>query len=174
MARVYTMGYGGLRPERLLERAVSLGVRVVVDVRRYSRSREECFSGKRLREELAEVGVEYEWMEELGALGIARSYRAEAVDCIASPTFRAYVAYLVSESRALSALARIKGMAVEGLNPLLLCRERRPEHCHRQFIADALAAARLEVVHVVGDALVAHGGSPCYSYIAAKLKLPER
>ena len=159
-----------MSPERFIEVLRRLGCRVVVDVRRFPRSRVGFFSGESLRAALGGLGVEYVWLGELGALGMGGRYRpAEPVTCTPSPTFRAYVAYLTAEPQALAALLRIRGMAEGGLAPLLICRERRPEHCHRQFIADALAAMGVEVVHVVGGELVRHAGSPCYGYIASRL-----
>jgi uncharacterized protein (DUF488 family) len=166
----YTVGYGGLKPERFLALVRELGVKVVADVRRYPRSKLEFYAGERLRASLSEVGVEYAWFGELGALGLARSYRpGEDVTCTGSPTFRAYVHYLVSDPRALAALARLRDDAAQGRTPLVLCRERKPEHCHRQFVADALVAMGVRVVHVVGAQRLEHRGSPCYSYIASRL-----
>jgi uncharacterized protein (DUF488 family) len=171
----YTVGYGGLKPERFLALVKELGVKVVADVRRYPRSKLEFYAGERLRASLSEVGVEYAWFGELGALGLARSYRpGEDVTCTGSPTFRAYVHYLVSDPRALAALARLGDAAAQGRTPLVLCRERKPEHCHRQFVADALVAMGVRVVHVVGAQRLEHRGSPCYSYIASRLPRAAR
>ena len=166
----YTVGYGGLKPERFLALVKELGVKVVADVRRYPWSKLEFYAGERLRASLSEVGVEYAWFGELGALGLARSYRpGEDITCTGSPTFRAYVHYLVSDPRALAALARLRDAAAQGRTPLVLCRERKPEHCHRQFVADALVAMEVRVVHVVGEQRIEHLGSPCYNYVASKL-----
>jgi len=171
----YTVGYGGLKPERFLALVRELGVKVVADVRRFPRSKLEFYAGERLRASLSEVGVEYAWFGELGALGLARSYRpGEDVACTGSPTFRAYVHYLVSDPRALAALARLGDAAAQGRTPLVLCRERKPEHCHRQFVADALVAMGVRVVHVVGAQRLEHRGSPCYSYIASGLPRAAR
>jgi len=171
----YTVGYGGLKPERFLALVRELGVKVVADVRRFPRSKLEFYAGERLRASLSEVGVEYAWFGELGALGLARSYRpGEDVVCTGSPTFRAYVHYLVSDPRALAALARLGDAAAQGRTPLVLCRERKPEHCHRQFVADALVAMGVRVVHVVGAQRLEHRGSPCYSYIASRLPRAAR
>lgn len=166
----YTMGYGGLEPERFLELVRELGVKVVADVRRFPRSKIEFYAGERLRSSLFEVGVEYAWFGELGALGLVRSYKpSEEVACTDSPTFRAYVHYLVSDPRALAALAKLKDTAMRGLAPLILCKERKPEHCHRQFVADALVAMGVKVVHVIGDQRIEHFGTRCYSFVASKL-----
>jgi uncharacterized protein (DUF488 family) len=171
----YTVGYGGLKPERFLALVRELGVKVVADVRRFPRSKLEFYAGERLRASLSEVGVEYAWFGELGALGLARSYRpGEDVACTGSPTFRAYVHYLVSDPRALAALARLRDAVAQGRTPLVLCRERKPEHCHRQFVADALVAMGVRVVHVVGAQRLEHRGSPCYSYIASRLPRAAR
>lgn len=170
MMLAFTLGYGGLRPERFIETLRSVGCKVVADVRRFPRSSTEFYTGERLKVELERVGVSYVWLGELGALGLGRRYKPlEPVECTGSPTFRAYVAYLVSEPQALTALRRICGMAFSGMAPLIMCRERRPEACHRQFIADALAAMGAQVVHVIGDRLIEHVGSPCRGYIATKL-----
>jgi uncharacterized protein (DUF488 family) len=32
-----------------------------------------------------------------------------------------------------------------------MCAETHPEHCHRSFIADALAARGIEVLHLIGS-----------------------
>jgi len=166
----YTVGYSGLKPERFLELAKELGVKVVADVRRFPRSKIVFYAGERLRAALSEVGVEYAWFGELGALGLARGYKpSEEVACTDSPTFRAYVHYLMSDLRALAALAKLRDAAMRGLAPLILCRERKPEHCHRQFVADALVAMGVKVVHVIGDQRVEHVGTPCYSFIASRL-----
>jgi len=166
----YTVGYGGLKPERFLELVRELGAKVVADVRRFPRSKIEFYAGERLRASLSEVGVEYAWFGELGALGLARGYKpSEEVACTDSPTFKAYVHYLVSDLRALSALAKLRDAAVRGLAPLILCKERKPERCHRQFVADALVAMGVKVMHVVGDQRVEHVGTPCYGFIASRL-----
>ncbi|MEM0334911.1 MAG: DUF488 family protein [Thermofilum sp.] len=168
--RAYTLGYGGLPPERFLEVLSSVGCRVVVDVRRFPRSRVGFYSGESLKVELERVGVSYVWLGELGALGLSKKYKAaEPIACTSSPTFQAYVAYLATEPLALNALSRIRGMAAEGLAPLIICKERRPEHCHRQFIADALTAMGVEVLHIIGEEMVEHAGSPCREYLSSKL-----
>ncbi|MEM0308377.1 MAG: DUF488 family protein [Thermofilaceae archaeon] len=168
--RAYTLGYGGVKPERFLEIVGRLGCRVVVDVRRFPRSSVSFYTGENLRAELERIGVSYVWLGELGALGLSKRYRvAEPVTCTSSPTFQSYVVYLTTEPQALRALSLIRGMAVEGLAPLIICREGKPEYCHRQFIADALTAMNVEVVHIIGEKSVKHTGSPCYSYVAAKL-----
>lgn len=166
----YTVGYGGLKPERFLELVGELGVKVVADVRRFPRSRIEFYTREGLQAALSEMGVEYAWLGELGALGLARSYKpSESVACTDSPTFQAYVHYLVSDPRSLSALAKLRSAAAESRAPLILCKERKPEHCHRQFVADALTVMGVKVVHVVGAQRIEHRGSPCYGYIASKL-----
>lgn len=159
-----------MKPERFLKLVKELGVKAVADVRRFPRSKVEFYAGEGLRSALSEAGVEYAWFGELGALGLARSYKpSEEVACTESPTFKAYVHYLVSDPRALAALAELRGAAARGLAPLILCRERKPEHCHRQFVADALVAMGVKVVHVIGDQRVEHIGTPCYSFIASRL-----
>jgi len=168
--RAYTLGYGGVKPERFLEIVGRLGCRVVVDVRRFPRSSVSFYTDENLRVELERVGVSYVWLGELGALGLSKRYRvAEPVTCTNSPTFQSYVVYLTTEPQALRALSLIRGMALDGLAPLIICREGKPEYCHRQFIADALTAMDVEVVHIIGEKSVKHVGSPCYSYVAAKL-----
>lgn len=170
MMRAYTLGYGGVKPERFLEIVRKIGCRVVVDVRRFPRSSISFYTAESLRVELERAGASYVWLGELGALGMSRRYRAkETVTCTGSPTFQAYVAYLTSELSALKALLRIREMAFGGQAPLIICKEKKPEFCHRQFIADALTAVNVEVVHIVGEGMVKHTGSPCYAYIAAKL-----
>lgn len=169
--KVYTLGYGGLRLDDFLTLVKNIDSSMVVDVRRFPRSRVEAYNGEKLKERLASLGISYVWLGELGALGLGRVYKPnELVECTNSYTFQVYLAYLVSEPRALAALARIKGMAERGLSPVIICKERKPEHCHRQYIADALVALGLKVVHLVGGDALEHSGTPCFNYIRDKLK----
>jgi uncharacterized protein (DUF488 family) len=159
---VYTIGYSGLTLESLVAVLMRLGVELVVDVRRFPRSRVPGFSLPELEKALGEKGFEYRWMGALGALGIRYESRFRCVD---SPTFNSYVNYLVFSEEARSALRELAGLASER-KTALLCRERDPRFCHRQFIADYLAHLGFTVVHVVGGSTRGHEPTPCYAYLS--------
>ncbi|ABO07889.1 DUF488 domain-containing protein [Pyrobaculum calidifontis] len=158
---VYTVGYSAFTPEGLLAELKRRGVEVVVDVRRFPRSKMRGFSQGELEELLKGAGVEYLWMGELGALGV-RGVRA---GCSQSPTFDAYVWRLYRYGPAILSLEELNKLAAER-TAALLCKEEDWRHCHRQFIADYLAARGHTVVHIrKGGREEPHVPTPCYSVL---------
>ncbi len=105
-------------------------------------------------------GVVYVWLGDLGALGMRYSSRFKCVD---SETFNAYVNYLVYDDKALQAL--IKLVEYVRRRSLILCREKKPQHCHRQFIADLLMCLGFRVTHIVDNNYIDHEKTSCYDYL---------
>ena len=118
----YTIGYSGLNLSFFLKIIKELGIMLVADVRRFPRSRIPGFTSSELETELARIGVEYRLFRELGALGMKYQTRFTCVD---SPTFNAYVNYLIYDDKARLALNALVDKAMRK-RTVMLCRERDP------------------------------------------------
>lgn len=106
-------------------------VEEVVDVRRFPKSKFECFIGENLERELKEKGISYIWMgEELGG------YR--------SPNYEAYMQSkeFTLGLEHLSRRALVRRVAI-------ICAEALPWRCHRRFIASALKEKGWSVIHII-------------------------
>jgi uncharacterized protein (DUF488 family) len=136
--RVVTIGYGGRRPEDLVEILGLHGVRTVVDVRlRPERASLGAFARaaspeRGIERRLREAGIAYVSRIELGNLFREREAWREPYREL---------------------LQRAGDLLLDPLRELeaplgLLCAERRVADCHRGLIAEALAERGWEVVHV--------------------------
>jgi uncharacterized protein (DUF488 family) len=153
----YTIGYGGFPPERLLRALRERRVEVVVDVRRYPRSRIAAYSRESLKEALAREGIEYVWLGELGALGV----RGPRAGCTGSRTFDSYVWRLYHYAPAILQLVELRDLASRR-TVALLCREESWRYCHRQFLADFLTGEGIRVIHIRRGGEEAHERTPCF------------
>jgi len=161
---VYTVGYGGRSLEELLELLERTGVVRVVDVRRWTKSaRRPEFAGENLARALAERGLSYAWLPELGG------YRRFGVDvedlglakCFESEGFRAYATYITTRQDVRQHLARLEQLVSEARSALL-CRERVPWACHRKILSDYLVARGFKVLHILdAGRVVEHRPSRC-------------
>jgi uncharacterized protein (DUF488 family) len=111
----------------------SLGVAVVVDVRRFPTSRFNHFKREVLKELLEARGFSYIYLgEELGG------YRRGG-----------YEAYLGSEEFR-QGLRRVEELARRG-RVVILCAERLPWRCHRRFIGRELERDGFRVEHIIDE-----------------------
>lgn len=136
--RVFSLGHGARSPEAFGRVLKAWGIRRLVDVRRFPRSRRHPhFSRDALEPGCGARGIEYVWMGDL--LGGFRT--------------GGYEAYLRTAEFArgierLEALARDRPTA-------FLCAERDPARCHRRFIARELERRGWSVVHVLDETTTA-------------------
>jgi hypothetical protein len=135
---VYTIGYGGWRLVDFVGVLKGLGVEVVVDVRRWTRSRRlPEYSSESLARALREAGLDYVWIPELGG------YRRFGVDvedygvarCFESEGFRAYATYITRRGDVKPHLERLVEIASSRV-AAVMCRERVPWLCHRKILSD--------------------------------------
>lgn len=148
MTPVYTVGHSTRSQEELLEVLRSGGVDLLVDVRRYPRSRRHpWFDREALGRFLEASGVAYRHEEILGGRrgppdpdSPNRGWRNEG--------FRAYADHLRRDD-ARKALRRLVRES-ESRVPAVLCAEAVPWRCHRRIIADHLVAAGVPVRHLLG------------------------
>lgn len=136
--KVYTIGYGGRKPEELIARLVEKGIRAVVDVRLYPdhaslRAYAKAKSPEKgIRRLLATGGIEYLSLPELGNVFLSCEDWPER-----------YRQLLERAGELL--LAKLEGLP----EPFcLLCAERRVSDCHRKLIADHLSARGCEIEHL--------------------------
>lgn len=159
---IYTVGYGNVPIDTLLEHLERWGVAVLVDVRSqpYSRRRVEM-SKHALAIETLTRGLEYRWLgETLGG-------RPRDPDCLTDgevdyakvrrlPWFREAI-------RALLALAAQRKVA-------LLCAEERPEECHRALLlSPALLELGANVLHITST-----GGIETHDQMLARVAGGQR
>jgi uncharacterized protein (DUF488 family) len=131
---------------RLLSRH---GIRTLVDVRRFPRSRRHPhFDGRAMAAALSEAGIAYRSLEGLGGrrpgLG-AGSPNTGWRD----PGFRGYADHLRT-AEFLEGLERLRESASQAPTAVM-CAEALFWRCHRQLIADAVVARGGQVIHLVSE-----------------------
>jgi uncharacterized protein (DUF488 family) len=146
---IYTIGHSNRALEEFLRILKAHRIDRILDVRRFPVSRKwPHFDAERLAKTLAEAGVAYTGLPELGGRRKPRpdsrhtAWRQEA--------FRGYADF--TETPEFEAgLARVVDLA-RGSRAALMCAEAVPWRCHRSLIADALVARGVEVLDVMSEA----------------------
>jgi uncharacterized protein (DUF488 family) len=128
--RIYSVGYEGLELPGLVDRLLSAGVSLLVDVRLNPISRKPGFSKKRLTAALDEVGIEY---RHESALGNPRENRAAFQNGNEQAAQRRVRRMLKNGSA--PALQRLVDDARQR-RVAVLCLERGELQCHRKVITD--------------------------------------
>lgn len=120
-------------------------LQAVVDVRRHPGSRRlPQFGTDTLQAHLAEAGLEYLWLEELG--GRRRAAKDSPNSAWRNASFRGYADYL-EEPAFEAGLQRLVEFASERRSTLM-CAEVLWWRCHRALIADVLKLRGVEVLHI--------------------------
>jgi uncharacterized protein (DUF488 family) len=133
---IYTVGSSTRTWEEFIGLLELLGVGVVIDVRRFPKSKFPHFVKEALDEALSRAGIAYEHLGE--AMG---GFRAGG-----------YESHMMSRGFQ-GGLGRIeKWVALK--TPVIMCAERLPWRCHRRWIARALMKRGWPVVHVIGPSRV--------------------
>lgn len=153
-----TVGHGNLPRGDLADLLASVGVELVVDVRRYPSSRRNPrFDRGELESWLPAAGVIYRHEERLGG---RRDARPDSRHASLEASFRGYADHMESLEwrdalEAVVARAAIRTVAV-------MCAENDWRHCHRRHIADgAVLLHDVAVSHLRHDGRVEpHGVDP--------------
>jgi len=161
VSTVYTIGYSNYSVGEFLNTIKRFNIEVVVDVRRFPRSKLRGFSKDELEVVLGGVGISYKWFGVLGALGLKFS---GSVNCSTSSVFNSYVNYLLSSEEVYNTLKYLSELASR-YYVLIMCRELNPKYCHRQFIADVLSIVGFKVLHIIKGDVVPHERSSCYNVL---------
>ena len=148
MTTLYTIGHGNRAIEDFTALLQNARIECLVDVRAYPRSRRNPqFTRMALDPVLKAHAIHYLW--EGGPLGGMRRPSGDSPHlALSDAAHRGYADHMASADFQ-SALERL--IAVGGARPTaFMCAETHPEHCHRSFIADALLARGVEVLHLRG------------------------
>lgn len=145
--KLYTVGHSNRDLGELLHLLTEAGIRNLVDVRAWPVSRRHPqFVRESLQTALAERGIGYRWAgRELG--GMRRPRPGSPHQALEEPGFRGYADYMDTPVFG-AAAERLLAEAAEAPTAIL-CAERRPEHCHRAFIADWLMLRGVEITHLL-------------------------
>jgi uncharacterized protein (DUF488 family) len=133
---IWTVGHSDRSAAELLDLLRTAGVQLVVDVRRAPWSRRHPWHARaELERFLVAGGVDYRWMGVALGGGLDQDFEARR----ATDEYR----------EGLEELLRLAGAT----RTAVMCAERDHRHCHRQFIADDLAARGAIVRHLVEPGL---------------------
>ena len=138
--KLYTIGYGGRKPEEFLDLLKQRDVKTLVDVRlrpdrasmgSYVRAKSQDKGIQRL---LGTVGIEYISLVELGNI---------------------FLEYADWKERYQELLEKVGKLLTQRLETIpspfcLMCAEKSPSECHRSLIAEYLVQKGYEVEHIIG------------------------
>lgn len=133
--KLFTIGYEGEPQAAVIERLKAAGVRVLADVRAVAASRRAGFSKTVLGSSLAEAGIEYVHLRDLGTPKAGRdAARAGRIG-----EMRSIFADHMQEPPSQLAYARLREIAKDRPT-VLLCFEADHAGCHRAVLAERLQA----------------------------------
>ena len=143
---IHTIGHSTRTREELVELLKHHGIELVLDIRKipYSRYNPQ-FNREDMMKGMPAVGIGYEHCDELGGVRPAQEVIDRAKSC--SERSRGFAGYMRTEAFA-RGLGRALALAGES-RIALMCAESDPTHCHRFWVADALAAEGIEVRHII-------------------------
>jgi len=129
--KVYALGYGNWKDlQGFIGLLKSLKVNVLVDVRRFPRSKNLQFAMENLKTELPKHGIKYECLGE--ALG---GFRREG-----------YQKYMETEEYK-SGIRKLLEIS-ERNTVAIMCVEPKSNYCHRRFIMQTIAKLGAEVIPI--------------------------
>ena len=144
-ATLWTVGHSTLSIDAFIALLKHYQLQGVVDVRRHPGSRRlPQFGTDTLQTHLAEAGLDYLWVEELG--GRRRAAKDSPNSAWRNASFRGYADYLEDPSFEVG-LQRLLTFASER-RCTLMCAEVLWWRCHRALIADVLKLRGVEVLHI--------------------------
>ena len=141
---LFTVGYEGREQEEFVESLRRAGVKRIIDVRIRAGSRKRGFSKTAMQERLAQDGIDYVHLRDLGTpLEMLKKVRATGVY-----DWDGYRDHMLQQTDALSAAEAL----VLEKQSALLCYEADANDCHRWIIADHLSERLdLDVQHLCAE-----------------------
>ena len=165
--KLWTMGHSTRSIDEFIEALKSFAIQTLADVRRFPGSR-RCpqFNKENLKASLAEAGIEYIHLPDLGG---RRRAKPDSLNMAwRSKTFRGYADYMETEGFQ-QGIARLLEAAREG-RTAIMCAEAVWWRCHRSLISDYLKANEVEVTHIMAAGKSdAHPFTPVASIVGGKL-----
>ena len=143
---LWTVGHSTRTREQFLAVLEAYSIQTLADVRRFPGSR-RCpwFGSDALARDLAEVGIEYHWLAQLGG---RRKVRAGSHNGgWRNASFQGYADHLDSDEFA-TGMAALLELAARR-RTVIMCAEALWWRCHRALIADVLKLRGIEVVHIL-------------------------
>jgi uncharacterized protein (DUF488 family) len=126
--RAFTIGYAGMKFEDFVKLLMRNEVEVIVDVRRFPKSKYPEFANGFLEKKLPKFGIDYRHIAELGG------FRGGYEEYMKSEDF---------EKGAKKLLELMKNKIC-----CILCLERNPVYCHRRFIIKHLEDKGIKVTNL--------------------------
>jgi uncharacterized protein (DUF488 family) len=147
---IFTIGHSTRTFDQFLELLEAHGIERVIDIRTIPRSRRNPqYSLDMLGPALEAAGIKYVHLKELGGLRRAKPDSQNAGWRNAS--FRGYADYMATPE---FEIALSRAIALSQAKPsALMCAEAVPWRCHRSLVADALAARKFAVKHIMSAKL---------------------
>jgi uncharacterized protein (DUF488 family) len=132
--KIYTIGYEGVTLDAFVGALKSARVEVLLDVRAVPLSRKPGFSKNKLAARLAEDGIDYIGLKDLGTPAAGRDAARRGHIKEMRSIFRRHMKTGAAESE-LEAAAQI----ARKRRACLLCFEHDPQCCHRMIVADMIS-----------------------------------
>jgi len=146
MATLYTIGHSTRTLPEFVEGLQAHSIQTLVDIRAFPMSRRlPHFNREALDAALAEYGIRYIWMKELG--GHRRKIRDDSPNvALRNDSFRHYADYMLTPEfqNAAGELLKLSGQ----LRTAFMCAERVYFRCHRMLVSDWFVAHGHEVLHI--------------------------
>lgn len=130
MVLIYTIGYGGRKFEEFLSLLKRHGINLLVDVRRFPKSKYLEYVKENLEQELPQRGIGYVFMGD--TLGGFR---------------RGYEEYMKTEAY-MRGIKDLLDLTKKG-EVVIMCLERNPKGCHRRYISQTLQDLGVQILHIV-------------------------
>ena len=146
MATLYSIGHSTRTMEELIAALQAHSIETLLDIRAFPMSRRlPHFNRENLERSLAESGIRYLWMKELGGRR-GKSLEDSPNVALRNASFRNYGDYMLSPEfeRAMVELLTL----AEKSRTAYMCAERVYFKCHRMLVSDWLIAHGHEVLHI--------------------------
>jgi uncharacterized protein (DUF488 family) len=146
VSTLYTIGHSTRTLEELISALRAHNIQTLVDIRSFPMSRRlPHFNRESLEQTLAQGGIRYIWMKDLG--GMRKKIRDDSPNvALRNPSFRNYADHMLTPEfqHAIDELLRLADQS----RTAYMCAERVYFRCHRMLVSDWLVAHGHEVLHI--------------------------
>ena len=145
-----TIGYEQAAQSRVIDELTDAKVDILIDVRAVAASRKPGFSKNQLAAGLDEKGIAYLHLQKLGT---PKEGREAARSGNMDKLFKIYSKHLKTKG-AQEEMDELANLMKSGKRICILCFERNPDECHRQWIAEEIEERTgAKVKHLAADLL---------------------
>jgi uncharacterized protein (DUF488 family) len=148
VSSLHSIGHSTRTFDELVEALQAHSISTLVDIRSFPMSRRlPHFNRESLEKTLAEAGIRYVWIKELG--GRRSKIRDDSPNiALRNASFRNYADYMLTEEFRLGINQLLQ--SAEQSRTAYMCAERVYFRCHRMLVSDWLTAHGHEVLHIDG------------------------